>query len=121
MRAELLALFTLEFCTENSEDVFFAAWNELHLSAMGARAMLSGAMESLVLSSGFCIGNNQAFMFALNGLVDRMSVEIVSKMAEMCLRPFELACIHGIILLNPGKRIMCKIFWTAFKASPFLR
>ncbi|GAV00597.1 Ultraspiracle RXR [Ramazzottius varieornatus] len=79
-------------------------WNELHLSAMGARAMFAGEKHGLILSSGMCISPTQASLFGLTGLVERMSQELIQKMAELGIDSFELACLRGIILFNPDAK-----------------
>ncbi|OQV18795.1 putative Retinoic acid receptor RXR-alpha [Hypsibius exemplaris] len=79
-------------------------WNELHLSAMGARAMFANVKHGLVLSSGMCISPTHAELFGLNGLVERMSAELIAKMTELQVDSFELACLRGIILFNPDAK-----------------
>ncbi|GAV00627.1 RXR_LBD [Ramazzottius varieornatus] len=79
-------------------------WNELHLSAMGARAMFASVKHGLILSSGMCISPSQASLFGLTGLVERMSQELIAKMTELKVDSFELACLRGIILFNPDAK-----------------
>ena len=70
---------------------------------MGARAMFANVKHGLILSSGMCISASQASLFGLTGLVERMSQELIAKMTELQVDSFELACLRGIILFNPGK------------------
>ncbi|XP_055354116.1 LOW QUALITY PROTEIN: retinoic acid receptor RXR-alpha-B-like [Paramacrobiotus metropolitanus] len=79
-------------------------WNELHLSAMGARAVFAGVAHGLVLSTGMCITPSQAHLFGLSGLIERMSSELIAKMSELRVDNYELACLRGIILFNPDAK-----------------
>ncbi|XP_055352848.1 retinoic acid receptor RXR-alpha-B-like isoform X2 [Paramacrobiotus metropolitanus] len=79
-------------------------WNELHLSAMGARAMFANFKQGLVLSSGMAISPSQASLFGLSGLVERMSCELIAKLTDLQVDSFELACLRGIILFNPDAK-----------------
>ena len=66
--------------------------------------MLANVKHGLILSSGMCISVAQAPLFGLTGLVERMFQELIAKMTELQVDSFELACLRGIILFNPGKR-----------------
>jgi Ligand-binding domain of nuclear hormone receptor len=70
---------------------------------MGARAMFANVKHGLVLSTGMCISPAHAELFGLSGLVERMSAELIAKMTELQVDSFELACLRGIILFNPGR------------------
>lgn len=65
--------------------------------------MFANVKHGLVLSSGMCISPAQASMFGLSGLVERMSCELIAKMTDLQIDSFELACLRGIILFNPGE------------------
>ncbi|XP_055330197.1 retinoic acid receptor RXR-like [Paramacrobiotus metropolitanus] len=81
------------------------AWNELHLSAMAGRTLLAQRNDGLILSSAVllvdaAVGDE----FGLGGLVERMSIELVNKMASMQMDAVEMACLRGIVLFNPDAK-----------------
>lgn len=77
---------------------------------MGARAVFTNEKQRLVLSSGMSISPAQATLFGFSGLMERMYGELINKMIDLHIDSFELACLRGIILFNPGKlqTIDCK-------------
>ena len=74
------------------------------------RAYFGIVDTGLVLSTATCISPAQAVLFGLSGLVERMSGELIAKITELQVDSFELACLRGIILFNPGKNVLHFVF-----------
>jgi hypothetical protein len=69
---------------------------------MASRARSAKLTQALMLSSGLSITSAEAPLFGLGGLVERVCVELITKMVDLDIDDFEMSCLRGIVLFNPG-------------------
>ena len=52
----------------------------------------------------------------VGAIFDRVLIELVSKMTEMCMDKTELGCLRAIVLFNPDVKVRVQaagVYWTA--------
>lgn len=74
-------------------------WNELMIAGFSHRS--TNIQNGIQLASGVIVTRENAHTSGVGEILDRVLVELVSKMNEMGMDKTELGCLRAIILFNP--------------------
>merc|ERR550519_2387234 len=88
-----------ELCLDDQVALLRGGWNELMIAGFSHRSI--GIQNGIQLASGVVVTRENAHTSGVGGIFDRVLVELVSKMTEMCMDKTELGSLRAIVLFNP--------------------
>jgi len=88
-----------ELCLDDQVALLRGGWNELMIAGFSHRSI--GIQNGIQLASGVVVTRENAHTSGVGAIFDRVLVELVSKMTEMCMDKTELGSLRAIVLFNP--------------------
>jgi len=88
-----------ELPLEDQVALLRGGWNELMIAGFSHRSV--GIQNGIQLASGVLVTRENAHTYGVGEILDRVMVELVTKMQEMTMDKTELGCLRAIVLFNP--------------------
>jgi len=88
-----------ELPLEDQVALLRGGWNELMIAGFSHRS--TGIPNGIQLASGVIVTRENAHTSGVGEILDRVLVELVTKMQEMTMDKTELGCLRAIVLFNP--------------------
>merc|ERR1712013_962723 len=86
-------------CLDDQVALLRGGWNELMIAGFSHRSI--GIQNGIQLASGVVVTRENAHTSGVGAILDRVLVELVTKMQEMTMDKTELGCLRAIVLFNP--------------------